>query len=190
MRARGPAYRERRDVTGVLAAPANLVTAGRAILVGAVALIGAGPPTAAAAWAVIVVGTVAAVLDLADGWLARRTGTASAFGARFDMEVDSILVLVLSVLLWRFGVAGPWVLASGLMRYAFVAAAWPLPWLSRPLPPRRRRQAVCVVQIVALLVAMGPILPRWFAQGVAATGLAILTWSFAVDVAWLRRQVR
>jgi hypothetical protein len=49
---------------------------------------------------------------------------------------------------------------------------------------------VCVVQIVALLVAMGPILPRWFAQGVAATGLAILTWSFAVDVAWLRRQVR
>jgi phosphatidylglycerophosphate synthase len=172
-------------VSPALAAPANLVTAGRALLVAVVAVIGVAWPTPAGAWAVVAIGTVAAVLDLADGWLARRTGTASPFGARFDLETDAALVLVLSALVWRFGVTGPWVLASGLMRYAFVAAAAPLPWLARPLPPRRRRQAVCVVQIVALLVALGPIVPPVLAWLVAAAGLATLTWSFAVDVAWL-----
>ena len=87
--------------------------------------------------------------------------------------------------MWRYGVAGPWVLASGLMRYAFVALARPWPWLARPLPPSRRRQAVCVVQIVALLVALAPVVPRSLGLAAAAIGLAALAWSFAVDVKWL-----
>ena len=36
-------------------------------------------------------------LDAVDGQVARRTGTVSALGARFDMEVDAFLILVLSV---------------------------------------------------------------------------------------------
>jgi phosphatidylglycerophosphate synthase len=37
-------------------------------------------------------------LDGLDGWLARRFGLASAYGARFDMEVDGFLILVLALL--------------------------------------------------------------------------------------------
>ena len=128
---------------------------------------------------------MAASLDLADGWLARRTKLASAFGARFDMEVDALLILVLSVLVWRTGLTGPWVLASGLMRYAFVAAALALPWMNRALPPSRRRQAICVVQIAALVAALAPIVNPSAALALAAGSLALLTWSFAGDVAWL-----
>ncbi len=97
----------------------------------------------------VVIASVAAALDGVDGWIARRTRTASAFGARFDMETDALLILVLSALVWRSGKAGAWVLASGLMRYAFVAAATIWPWMQEPLEPSRRRQAVCVVQVVA-----------------------------------------
>ena len=168
--------------------PANLITTGRAVLVVGIAIVGFTPVSPRTAALVVAVGTVAAVLDLADGWVARRTGTASAFGARFDMEVDAALVLVLSALVWRFGVAGPWVLASGLMRYAFVALAWPWPWLARPLPSSRRRQTVCVVQIVALLVALAPATPPAVAWAATVAGLAALTWSFAIDIAWLARQ--
>ena len=39
---------------------------------------------------------VALALDWVDGQVARRTGTCSAFGARFDMETDAFLILVLS----------------------------------------------------------------------------------------------
>jgi hypothetical protein len=40
-------------------------------------------------WAVFAVAVVALGLDGFDGWLARRQGYVSDFGARFDMEVDS-----------------------------------------------------------------------------------------------------
>lgn len=164
---------------------ANAITAARGLLVFAVAAAGLASETPGTAGLVVAIGTVAALLDLADGWVARRSGTATAFGARFDMEVDALLIVVLSALVWRFGITGPWVLASGLMRYLFVALARPLPWLARPLPPSRRRQTVCVVQIVALLVALAPITPAPLAVLAAVAGLAALVWSFAVDVAWL-----
>lgn len=164
---------------------ANLVTATRGLLVLVVAAAGLTSDAAHVAGPVVVIGSVAALLDLVDGWVARRTGTTSAFGARLDMEVDALLIVVLSALVWRFGITGPWVLASGLMRYLFVALALPFPWLARPLPPSRRRQTVCVVQIVALLVALAPLTPPPLAVLAAAAGLAALAWSFAVDVAWL-----
>ena len=61
--------------------------------------------------------------DGADGWLARRTGTASEFGARFDMETDALFMLALSLLVHALGEIGGWVLLSGLLRYLFVGRA-------------------------------------------------------------------
>ena len=142
------------------------------------------------AWVVVVTATITAVLDAADGPLARRSGLASDFGARFDMETDAWLTLVLCALVVHFDKAGAWVLASGLMRYAFVAAARASPWLAAPLPPSRRRQAVCVVQITTLIVCLGPVVPRWAASALAALALAALTLSFAVDMRWLARARR
>lgn len=165
--------------------PANLVTGTRALLVALLAAVALESTVGPIGWWLIGTAAVAASLDLADGWLARRTGLASAFGARFDMEIDALLILVLSALVWRQGLTGAWVLASGLMRYGFVAAALGLPWLDDPLPPSRRRQAVCVVQIAALIVALAPIVPPAVSLLLAAGSLALLTWSFAVDVAWL-----
>jgi phosphatidylglycerophosphate synthase len=145
---------------------------------------------AAAAWSAVALATVAAALDGVDGWLARRQGTASAFGARFDMETDQLLIVALAVAAWHLDKAGAWVLAAALPRYAFVAAAAAWPWLARPLPESRRRKAVCVAQIVTLIVAIAPIVaPPWSAAA-AAGGLAALCYSFAVDVAWLRRRAR
>src|SRR5207344_2274781 len=92
----------------------------------------------------------ATALDGVDGWLARRTRMASAFGARFDMETDVFLVLALSVLAWQYGKAGAWVLLCGLMRYFFVAAGRLWPWLQGPLAPSFRGKTICVVQFVGL----------------------------------------
>jgi phosphatidylglycerophosphate synthase len=115
---------------------------------------------------------------------------ASAFGARFDMETDAALLLVLAVLAWQLGKAGPWVLAVGLMRYAFVAAGAAAPWLRDPLPPSFRRKAVCAVQMVALVAALAPIVAPRASALLAAAALAALCYSFAADVRWLRRHAR
>lgn len=139
------------------------------------------------AWAAVVVATVAAVLDGVDGWLARRTGRTTAFGARFDMETDALLILVLSILVWRWGKAGAWVMAIGLMRYLFVAAGWVMPWMRGHLSPTLRGKTVAVWQMVTLIVCLGPIVPVWLSTAGAAFSLALLVWSFAIDVGRLWR---
>ncbi|MCW7540199.1 CDP-alcohol phosphatidyltransferase family protein [Aquabacterium sp. A7-Y] len=169
---------------------ANRVTllrlSGVALLAGGLGEPLAGRPDLA--WAVVGVATAAALLDALDGPLARARGLASAFGARFDMETDALLMAVLSLLILQSGRTGTWVLAAGGLRYAFVAAAVVWPWLGRPLPPSFRRKAVCVVQIVCLIACLGPVIPPAWASAMAAAGLAALVYSFAADVAWLARR--
>lgn len=145
----------------------------------------AGPPRPIFAASVALIATL---LDGVDGWLARRTKTASAFGARFDVEVDAFLILVLAILVWQYGKAGPWVLLSGLLRYAFVAAGRLLPWMNAPLAPTMRAKVICVVQLGALMLAILPMVPAPAGSSIAAVGLAALIYSFAVDVWRLYRR--
>jgi len=168
--------------------PANQVTIARAVLVVLLAgLVGLSAPPRLHV-AALAAATLAVVLDAVDGWLARRTRMSSAYGARFDMETDALLILVLSLLAWEFDKAGPWVIASGLARYVFLAASQVFRWMQRPLFPSRRRKAVAVLQVVALLVAVAAFVPRDVSSPLCAAALAVLAWSFALDVAWLRHR--
>jgi phosphatidylglycerophosphate synthase len=162
----------------------NAVTLARAgMVVALLAMLGAGPQ----GWDVLLVATLALALDGVDGWAARRSGLVSAFGARFDMETDAALALVLAAHVWLGGMTGPEVLLLGLMRYGFVAGFWPFPWLAAPLPERFGRKLVCVVQIAALILLQAPGLTAGLAQGVAWVAVAALVWSFGRDALWLWR---
>ena len=160
----------------------------RAFLVAIAAGFVGEPSLPSAGWIVVGAAVVATVLDGVDGWLARRTGMVSAFGARFDMEIDALLIQVLAILAWQYGKAGPWVLISGLLRYQFVAAGWVLPWLREPLFPSVRRKTICVVQIVGLILTILPPIVPPASEWLAAASLAALAYSFLVDTFWLWRQ--
>ncbi len=165
--------------------PANTTTTVRVALV-ALLLASLGEPgNRALAWSAAAVTLVATALDGVDGWLARRSSTSSAFGARFDMEIDALLITALALLAWRWDKAGAWVLASGLMRYAFVAAGRLWPWLERPLPPSTRRKAICVVQIAGLAIIVLPVVQPPLSAWLGAATLVVLSYSFLVDVLWL-----
>ena len=169
---------------------ANAVTLARGVLaLDLLALLGS-PPSAVLAWSIVAVALVALVLDGVDGRVARRRGETSAFGARFDMETDALLILVLAALTWSHGKAGPWILLAGALRYVFVAASLVLPWLAAPLPPSRRRQTVCVVQIASLILSLAPFVAPPMSAAIAFAGLVALLGSFAADVAWLARRAR
>jgi hypothetical protein len=107
-------------------------------------------------------------------------------GARFDMEIDALLILVLSV--YVAPAAGWWVLAIGLARYALLLAERLLPWLRRPVPPRHWRKWVAAIQGIVLAVAAADILPALITQVALAVALALLADSFGRDVWWLWRQ--
>jgi phosphatidylglycerophosphate synthase len=112
----------------------------------------------------------------------------SAFGARFDLEIDALLIQALAILAWIWGKAGPWVLVSGLLRYVFVAAGWVLPWMRHPLPSSVRGKTICVVQIATLTIAIVPAVEYPASAAIAGAGLAVLVYSFAVDTLWLWRR--
>ena len=164
---------------------ANQITTVRALLVALLVCLIGEPHVPALAASAAAASVVVTLLDGVDGWLARRHRIASDFGARFDMEIDALLILALSVLAWQFGKAGAWVVASGALRYLFVAAGATWPWLQAPLPPSRRRQTICVVQIVALMLAVVPSVPPAVSAPIAAVALAALLYSFLVDTLWL-----
>ena len=167
--------------------PANGVTTTRAMLTALAAGIIGQASGVEVLWFVVGLTTLIAVLDGVDGWLARRTGMASAYGARFDMETDAAFILVLCILVWQHDKADAWVLLCGLMRYAFAAAGGVLPWLRAPLRPTLRGRTVAVGQLFGLSVALAPITPVPASEVVAAMTLAALVWSFAIDVTRLWR---
>ena len=165
---------------------ANSVTFGRAILTGGVTAMIAG--SGAPALLIAAIAGIALAMDGVDGQVARRTGTTTALGARFDMEIDAFLILVLS-----FAAAteyGWWALAIGAFRYAFVAASWALPWLNAPLPPKFGRKVVAAQQGVMLAVVVSGLLPAIVAVLALIVALGSLTWSFGRDIAWLHQASR
>ncbi len=167
---------------------ANRVTLARATLVGGVtalvadALNGLTAPTAV----LIGLAVVALILDGVDGRVARRTGTVSALGARFDMEVDAFLILVLSV--YVAPSVGPWVLTIGAARYAVWAAAVVVPWMRKPVPPRYWRKPVAAIQGIVLTAAASDWFPPTMITVAIATAMILLAESFGRDVIWQWRQ--
>lgn len=170
---------------------ANMVTLSRSAIIAALCglLVTPGLLTGndQLAWAVLAITIFSLSLDGVDGYFARRQGLTSAFGARFDMEIDSIFALLLAILCWQSGKAGAWVLVLGGMRYLFLAAALAWPWLLAPLPERFSRKAICVIQIGVLIALLAPIISGPLSWTIAAIGTALLVFSFGRDVVWLAR---
>ena len=104
---------------------ANAVTLSRAVLIAPVlGLLLAGQTLAALA-----VYAVAASTDLFDGWLARRSGRSSAFGAQLDAVVDNLFSLaILGFLLLAFPGLAQRHLAALIVLFAgpiaYLAASW------------------------------------------------------------------
>ena len=165
---------------------ASWVTLTRATLaVGVAALTAASFELPVATAALVTLASIALALDFVDGWLARRTGTQSALGAKLDGEVDAFLLLVLSIEVAP--TAGGWVLLIGLARYLFFAAGWALPWLRAPLPRRDWRKTVTASQGVALVIAASGVPPLTVSRILLAVALTMLVESFGRDVWWLWR---
>ena len=178
--------RPARPLTGLLT-PASWVTLVRATLaVGVFALAAASFNHDIPVALLVTLSAVALCLDLVDGWLARRTGTETDLGARFDGEVDAFLILALSI--YVAPTYGWWVLAIGAARYVFLAGELVLPWMRAPLPPRRWRKLVAATQGVVLTVAAAGVLPRTLSQVLLLAALALLAASMGECTLWLWRR--
>ncbi|RAM37948.1 CDP-alcohol phosphatidyltransferase family protein [Arthrobacter globiformis] len=171
----------------LLTTAADRITLIRAVLVSCCAAIvipalfgGTGPGVP-----VVVLGAAAFLLDAVDGAVARRFACESPAGGRLDVQTDAALVLVLSCA--AVPIVGPWVLAVGLMWYAFVAAGWFRPELKRTLPVKRLRKVIGAYQPCALLLALTPGVPGGITTAAVVLALVALLASFGRDVVELEQ---
>jgi phosphatidylglycerophosphate synthase len=163
---------------------ANTLTLLRILIVFAVSLVFWRDPPFFAAGAAAVL-----ILDGIDGWMARRFGEASAFGAYFDMEADAYLILMLCLVLYDAGYLGAWVLLPGALRYAFVA----LRRLQGTKPMRERRsqfgRVAFLTLAVSLILACLPPL-RTISAALVGVGWVAVFISFSPDFRELIQGIR
>jgi len=100
--------------------------------------------------------------DALDGFLARRYGTASIFGAYFDMETDALYVCVIAYLLYREGLAPYWILWAGWLRYLAVVVEWALGIHGKEAPKNPFARGIAGFLFVALFLPW--ILPTLFSS--------------------------
>jgi len=111
-------------------------------------------------WLPAVAYGTAALLDAADGALARSLGRETVLGAELDTEYDAIGLLVAAAVGVVGGAVPAAYLACGLARYAFVAGKR---WRRRrglavhSLPHRRSRRRLAGLQMAYLAVALAPV---------------------------------
>lgn len=128
-------------------------------------------------WGALAITLLVLGLDLLDGWLARRCGDASAFGAHFDMETDALLVLVVTLRLWLGQGYPAWVLTAGCLRYGYVLWLWGWPGSGREAP--RSRFGRSAFALLMLGLCGGLVLPGLAGQAAVALGTSAVCVSFA-----------
>jgi phosphatidylglycerophosphate synthase len=91
-------------------------------------------------------------IDVGDGYVARRCGQVSAFGAVFDREVDALFVLAVYQFFFLANGLPAWVLLPGSLPYVFRLAT--MLQADRPPPDRRERLAPALAGLnFAMLLA-------------------------------------
>lgn len=172
------AFRRHWTPTGAFGA-ANTLTACR--LAGLLAL---------ALWplpALWIAGSAAALLllDGCDGWLARRFGQTSDFGAFFDKEVDAFALLVLCLIAIQSQQVAPILVGAGLLRYLFAALLYVSNPPERTEPRTNAARYLYVFMMSTVLLPFLP-LPAW-TEVILWTAVGGLVAAFLPYFAWALR---
>jgi len=148
---------------------ANVVTAAR------IGLLGLLLPAASAHPAVLIaLSLLILALDGLDGWLARRRGLSSEFGAFFDKESDALFLLLLCGIAAVQGPLPAWILGVGLLRYGFVILVFLLPTPQNRETRSTLARYVYGCMVCALLLSFLPY-PSLYRPVVAVATAALVT---------------
>ncbi|MEX2161616.1 MAG: CDP-alcohol phosphatidyltransferase family protein [Anaerolineales bacterium] len=151
-----------------------------------------GQPAGWLAWAPFAFLLLFNLLDLADGYAARRSGTATRLGEKLDLDLDGRGVLAASLLAFRYGAVGWWYLLVGLARYVYVFAIWARRQLglSFEARPNRLRRPFAGAQMGIGVALLAPGLPHGITAYIAALSMIPFLGNFLYDwwvgAGWLR----
>jgi phosphatidylglycerophosphate synthase len=137
--------------------------------------------------------TVSLLLDLVDGWLARRHGE-TAWGAVYDMESDQAWVMGIAIGIHALHPAVAWVLLFPALRFLQVLFLKFTRLPARDPKPvdgnNTRARTVFAIVAGGLLLSLWPDLPTGLRTGLLLGCLLLLSGSFLSDQCHLWKQRR
>ena len=117
------------------------------------------------------------LLDVVDGFAARRLGQASYFGAVFDQEVDAVFVICAGLYFYFVSGFALWILIPGILRSVFRITVWICK--ATEFKEKRRPLLASLAGLNFLLLTVAVILPPDAQFGILglSTGLFIVSFS-------------
>jgi CDP-diacylglycerol--glycerol-3-phosphate 3-phosphatidyltransferase len=154
-------YREGEDKLLSSLGAGNYLTILRGTLIAALmGFLLAPRPEGWVAWMPGVCYTLAAIIDLFDGYIARLTSQTTRLGEALDLKLDGLGVLAAALVATRYGQVPTWYVLVGIARYLFVAGLWLRKRLGKPvyeLPESASRRPFAGAQMGFLAVALLPV---------------------------------
>ncbi len=95
---------------------------------------------------IAVIAFLVLILDGLDGYFARKFKTQSGFGEYLDMETDAFFVLVLTCLLYLYGLFGIWIISLGMLRYLYIIA------MLFVKSPKQKEERVFQARLIAVIL--------------------------------------
>jgi CDP-diacylglycerol--glycerol-3-phosphate 3-phosphatidyltransferase len=183
---RGLKYNSRPGEDHLLATfgPGNNLTILRALMIAALAGFLTSPrPEGWLAWLPGVLYTLAALIDLFDGYMARLTNHTTRLGEMLDMRFDGLGVLIAALLIVQYGQVPFWYLLVAVARYIFLAGTWLRKGLGKPvydLPPSLSRRPLAGVQMGFMAVMLWPL----FSPPITYLAATLFAIPFLVGFSW------
>lgn len=137
------------------------------------------------AWSLTAIAAAAAGILVVEAWITEKIDAAGPFSRHLGREAHGLLVLSVTVLLWRSGKVDGWVVAAGAVHYASLVLSLALPAL-RQDSPVLWRPYVRFAMAAALILALTPIVPPGIATGLGAAALGLALAGAATDISVAR----
>lgn len=125
-------------------------------------------------------------IDAVDGYVARRLGEATPFGAVFDREVDALFVLVAYLYLCLVRDLGVWVLLPGLLPYLYRLLVMAV---SAPISAHDKERFAAPLAAVNFLLLLAAVSAPAHAELIVGVSIAVVLMSFSVSFTSLYRHV-
>lgn len=145
----------------------------------------AGRPSGALAWLPFALALAFNLLDLADGYAARVSKSATTLGEKLDLDLDARGMLLMPLMAVIYGSAGWWYLLVGVARYIYVYGIWLRRRRGQRFAPQpnRLRRPLAGVQMGIGVALLAPGMPT--SVGLFITTLTMLPFLANFMYDWL-----
>jgi len=123
--------------------------------------------------------TIAVLLDVLDGYVARKYGETSVFGQYFDMEVDAFFVLLMCSYYYLYQGVPFWILIPGVLRYVYslFLLIYPKPGFVE----KKKSYAATIAGAFFVILLGGLLLNDWYQTGLLLIGSLLIVLSFTIS---------